>query len=141
MKKKLSIAAVLFLSFFSVATFAQDVPGDWGSGGPDGHPKSQPSPVAFKRNNGNGTCGREAEIRLYFKAKPDYMPTIQGILYEGNRINCDINPIDTSLLAKKGYVSYCIGNTNLPPACKLALILNYYQSNQTFLMEENKVSK
>ena len=141
MKTKLFTAAILFLCFFSVTTFAQEDAGGSAGGGADVHPVSQPSPVFFKRNNGNGTCGGEAQVRLYFKAKPDYLPTMQAVMYEGSVIQVNINPIDTSMLSKKGYVSYCIRNTNIPPAVKLTLKFNYYQSNQTFLLEETRLTK
>lgn len=127
---------LLLLSFLSSNTFAQPAPGDWGDGGPNGEPKSQPSPTYFKRNNGNGTCGREAEIRVSFTLIPDYFPTIREIMYAGNRINVDINPIDASALLKKGYVSYCV-SSDIPPACKLSLTFNYQGSNQTFLLTES----
>lgn len=130
-----TIVLVLFISLFSSHAFAQPAPGDWGDGGPDGEPKSQPSPTYFKRNNGNGTCGREAEIRVAFNLIPDYFPTIREIMYAGYRINVDINPIDALALAKKGYVSYCVGS-DIPPACKLSLTFNYHGSNQTFLLME-----
>lgn len=139
-KRSFSIAAfVLFISLFSSAAFAQDDSGgsSGGSdGGPDGHPISQPSPVSFKRNNGNGTCGGQAEIRVAFNLIPDYSPTMQEIMYEGRRIPVNIHPVDPSLLIKKGYVSYCVSNTNVPPAKKLAIKFTYIGSNQTFWLME-----
>lgn len=142
MKKHLFFAAVfiLFTSLFSSVSFAQTDPGGYSDGGPgpDGEPKSQPSPVYFKRNNGNGTCGHEGQLRVFFNLNPDYLPTILDIWYEGKIIPVHIDPIDPTELSKKGYVSYCISNKNIPPACKLWIRFNYYQSNQTFwLMEAN----
>lgn len=136
MKKKSFSILLFFISLFSSPAFAQDDSGGSSGSGPDGHPVSQPSPVSFKRNNGNGTCRAEAEIRVAFNLFPDYSPTIQEIRYEGKSIPVYIDPIDPSQLAKKGYVSYCICNTNIPPAKKLAIKFTYIGSNQTFWLME-----
>ena len=140
MKKKLFPIAVfvLIISFFSSNSFAQSAPGDSGGGGVDGEVPSQPSPLSFKRNNGNGTCGGEAQIRVAFDLKPDYFPVIEEIKYEGHTIPVVVGDIDASQLAKKGYVSYCILSGNIPPAGKLAIKFHYLGSNQTFWMNLNQ---
>lgn len=58
MKKKITISAALIL--ISFAGFSQ-------------------CPTYFKRNNGNGTCGAEAEIRMYFPSCPVIVPKIDSI--------------------------------------------------------------
>ena len=140
MKKRFFPIAVfvLFISLFSSNTFAQPVPGDSGDGGPNGEVPSQPSPVSFKRNNGNGTCGSEAQIRVAFNLLPDYLPAIEEIKYEGRTIPVVFGDIDASQLAKKGYVSYCILSGNIPPAIKLAIKFHYLGSNQTFWLNLNQ---
>jgi hypothetical protein len=139
MKKRLFSTAVLalFISLFCSDSFAQPDPGGSAGGEPDGHPISQPSPISFKRNNGNGTCRGEAEIRVAFNLIPDYMPALEEIKYQGNSIGFVLGNIDTSQVAKKGYASYCIMSGNLPPAKKLALKFHYTRSNQTFWLVEN----
>jgi hypothetical protein len=140
MKKKLFPIAVfvLFISLFSLNSFGQSAPGDSGSGGVDGEVPSQPSPVSFKRNNGNGTCGGEAQIRVAFDKKPDWFPFIEEIKYEGHSIPVVFGDIDASQLARKGYVSYCILSGNLPAAGKIAIKFHYYKTNQTFWMNLNQ---
>jgi hypothetical protein len=139
MKKKLIpiLVFVLFISFSSHG-FAQAAPGDSGNGGADGVGSTQPSPVSFKRNNGNGTCGGEAQIRVAFDLKPDYLPVMEEIKYEGCTLPVVFGDIDASQLAKKGYVSYCILSGNIPPAGKIAIKFHYYQTNQTFWMNLNQ---
>jgi hypothetical protein len=138
MKKKLfQIAGILFISFFSVTTFAQSDSGG-AAGCADGGVPSQPSPVSFRRNNGDGTCGGQAQIRVAFDLKPLYLPVIEEIKYEGQTIPGIVyGEIDSSQLAKKGYVSYCILSGNIPPAGKLAIKFHYLQTNQTFWMNLN----
>lgn len=140
MKKKLFpiTVFVLFISLFSLNSFAQPAPGGSGSGGVDGEVSSQPSPVSFKRNNGNGTCGGEAQIRVAFDKKPDWFPVMEEIKYEGRTIPVVFGDIDASQLAKKGYVSYCILSGNIPPAGKIAIKFHYYQTNQAFWMNLNQ---
>jgi hypothetical protein len=140
MKKRFFPIAVfvLFISLFSSNTFAQPAPGDSGDGGPDGVGSTQPSPVSFKRNNGNGTCGGEAQIRVAFNLLPDYLPVMEEIKYEGRTIPVVFGDIDASQLVKKGYVSYCILSGNIPPAIKLAIKFHYLGSNQTFWLNLNQ---
>lgn len=133
----LIVAFVLFISLFSSGSFAQTVPGGGADGEGNGQESSQPSPVSFKRNNGNGTCGGDAQIRVAFDRLPDYVPVIDEIQYEGHTIPVVIGDIDASELAKKGYVSYCIISGNIPPAGKIAIKFRYYQLNHTFWMNLN----
>jgi len=132
------VVFVLFISLFSSGTFAQADPGGSATGGPDGEVSSQPSPVSFKRNNGNGTCGGQAEIRVAFNLIPDFMPTIEEIRSGQRSVEgVVIDNIDASDLAKKGYVSYCISSTNILPAVKLWIKFHYVQTNQTFWLAES----
>ena len=135
MKKKLIPIAVfvLFISLFSSNSFAQADPGGSGSGGGT----IDPSPVSFKRNNGNGTCGGEAEIRVSFSELPEYLPIIAEIKYEGNPITGVVTgDIDPSQFATKGYVSYCIISANIFPAVKLSIRFHYEESGQDFWITE-----
>src|SRR4051812_40364346 len=99
MKKKLFvIAASMFICFFSFKTFAQVAPGDSGDGSGD------PVSFTFKRNNGNGTAGGEAEIRVSFKVLPEHLPLIAEIVYEGSVISGIVmGAVDPSPFEKKGY--------------------------------------
>jgi hypothetical protein len=144
MKKKLMTAIVLFVTLYSSNTFAQTAPGDSGDGGIDGgqdtHPtiQLQPAPLSFKRNNGDGTCGGEGEIRVVFPYMPDYLPTIdqvraferdvQGIVIEGGA---------GSEFQQKGYISYCIKSANILPACKLWIRFHYEVTGQDFWVTES----
>jgi hypothetical protein len=134
-KKSIPIAVfVLFISLFCFKTFAQSDPGGSAGGG-----ISQPSPVSFKRNNGNGTCGGVAEIRVSFSAIPDYLPTIEEIRIDGARgaIAFVIDNMDMSPLAQKGYASYCISSGNILPAVKLWIRFHYENSGQDFWVTES----
>lgn len=139
MKKAIAMYFVgVFIFLFVSGSFAQEVPGGESGGQPDGEVSSQPSPVSFKRNNGNGTCRGEAQIRLAFEKMPKFVPVIEEIRYQGRRLEVAFGDIDASQLAKKGYVSYCIISGNIPPAGKLSIKLRYMKTNQTFWMDENK---
>src|SRR5438105_4901763 len=121
MKKRFFIV-LFFSSLISSASFAQ----------PDGDVPSQPSPTSFKRNNGDGTCGGQAEIRVSFDLVPEWFPAIEEIRSDATAVTgIVINNIDASQLAKKGYVSYCISTANVIPAGKLWIKFHYLQTNQT----------
>ncbi|MDB5222368.1 MAG: hypothetical protein JWN83_1035 [Chitinophagaceae bacterium] len=140
MKKRSFPIAVLvcFIALFSSNTFAQTAPGDWGDGGQVGEVPSQPSPVSFKRNNGNDICGAEAEIRVAFAILPNYFPAIEEIRSEARAVTgIVISNIDASQLVKKGYVSYCISSVNIIPAGKLWIKFHYTQTNQIFWLTES----
>lgn len=108
MKKKFTISAVLTLiAFFG---FAQ-------------------CPSSFTRNNGNGTCGNEAEIRMVFPSCPvTAAPTIDSIYVNGVKANVTVFPPDTSKCSAKGYVSYCFSG-NLPIASDIKVFFNFYGTN------------
>jgi hypothetical protein len=75
-------------------------------------------PNFFKRNNGNGTCGGQSEIRMYFPACVSNPPVIDSIYTNNVKADLTINAPDGSKCAGKGYVSYCFSG-NLPPASNL----------------------
>ena len=131
MKKTiLSFTVVLFMTLFSSHVFAQPAPGDDGSGGtpPDGGGTgstvpAQPLGYHFTRNNGDGTCGGEAQIRLYYTTKPTVAPVLTQIYYQGSPLYTNFLPVTGNIAdyATKGYVSFCLPTSNIPPAIKLTL--------------------
>ena len=127
-KKILStIVIVLSISLFSSESFAQRI-----AGGSSGGNAAQPCPTSFTRNNGDGTCGGEAQIRLYYDIPPTVAPTLENILYQGNPLFTNGMPIvgDMTEYATTGYVSFCLPTSNIPPAVKLTLNINYQGSTQ-----------
>ena len=89
---------------------------------------TQPNPTSFKRNNGQGTCGGDAQIRLSFSQQPTIAPTIIGLYHsDGTPVTNVFLPIqgDMTNLAKKGYISYCIMGSNIAPAKKLIAVFHY----------------
>ena len=85
MKKKLLFLTVALLSF---ATFSckKNLLGTTtylrGGGGSTGGIPNEPTPTGFKRNNGNGTCGGSAQIRVSIDTCPSYAPTLEAIYQE-----------------------------------------------------------
>ena len=127
----------IFLAFILVViicisannTFAQTR--DAGGTG-DGITPAQPCPVSIKRNNGQGTCGGDAQVRLSFNQLPDFAPTLVAIWYNGEKINYITTPVtgDASNLLQKGYISYCLEGGNIPPAHKLVFQFHYANAPQ-----------
>ena len=98
----LSFCFIIFTSFiFSQNTIAQDRTAG-GSG--DGICIPQPNPVSFKRNNGEGTCGSNGQIRLSFNQNPTSAPDLIGLFYE------DGTAITYIILPVKGDVTDLAGN-------------------------------
>lgn len=139
-----------FLLFASLTTFAQrDAGGSSnGAGSPDpgvNNPApcvNQPDPESFKRNNGEGTCGMNGQIRLYFKKKdvPTEAPTLIALMTEdGESVNYISLPIqgDMSNIDKK-YISYCLLGGNVKPAKKLIAVFHYANSCSDDIVLEEK---
>lgn len=135
MKKKLVSLTVIVLSicFLSTSSFAQPAPGDDGSGTPppDGGGTTVTVPVQplgyhFTRNNGDGTCGGQAQIRLYYTTAPTVAPVLTQIIYNGSPLYTNFLPVTGNIAdyASKGYVSFCLSTSNIPPAIKLTLTYN-----------------
>jgi hypothetical protein len=135
MKKVLHTFSLLFISLcmFSVSSFAQDVPGGSGdgsgdgSGTPDGGSTgstvAQPLGVHFTRNNGDGTCGGMAQIRLFYATAPTTAPVLTQIYYNDAPLYSNFTAVtgNISNYATTGYVSFCLSTSNIPPAIKLTL--------------------
>ena len=133
MKKVLHTFSLLFISLcmFSISSFAQDVPGGEGDGsgtppdggGTTGTVAAQPLGVHFTRNNGDGTCGGNAQIRLYYTTAPTVAPVLNQIDYLGSPLYSNLLPVTANItdFASKGYVSFCLPTSNIPPAIKLTL--------------------
>lgn len=135
MKKKLLTLSILFFSacILSTNTFAQAEPGGSGDGTtppPDGGGSTgsvtQSTGIHFTRNNGDGTCGGQAQIRLYYSTAPTVAPVLTQIYYKGAPLFANFQPVtgDIAGYANKGYISFCINTSNLPPAIKLTLTYN-----------------
>ena len=135
---------VLCLSIFSTTTFAQAPPGGAadGSGVPptDASPGSgiavQPTGIHFFRNNGDGTCGMQAQIRLYYTTAPTAQPMLTQIYYDGVPFYSNFTPIPGNItdFASKGYVSFCLPTSNIPPAIKLTLTYNASSTQQGIII-------
>jgi hypothetical protein len=109
MKTKFTLSAALIL--ISLVGFAQ-------------------CPTYFKRNNGNGTCGMESEIKMYFATCPDIFAQIDSIYVSGAKANLTIASPDGSKCGSKGYVSYCF-NGNLPPAAGINVFFTFSTPGKT----------
>lgn len=140
MKKRLLTFAVLILSLSITSTsFAQDDSGgSAGAGGgtpPDGGGTpvaTQPKAVHFTRNNGDGTCGGQAQIRMFYATAPTVAPVLTQIYYQGSTLYSNFNAVtgNLSTYAAKGYVSFCLPTSNIPPAIKLTLTYNASATQQ-----------
>ena len=94
-------------------------------------PKNHACPK-FKRNNGQGTCGGDAQIRVYWNDCSDEAPTLDAIYYQGNKLTgLTYGSPDQAECSKKGYTSYCIYGGNIPPAKKLTLHFTYSDGTKT----------
>ena len=114
--KKFTLSAVFFLLAFTA--FCQ--------------PKNHDCPK-FKRNNGGnyiqggpGTCNGDAQIRVYWDNNCSEAPVLLAIYYQGKELQgLTFGAPDQKECAKKGYTSYCIYGSNIPPAKKLTLYFAY----------------
>lgn len=139
MKQIISFCAItLTLFIFSDNSYAQRDAG----GSADGD-FSQPCPVSFKRNNGNGhgVCGGDSQIRVAFSVLPTVTPQLTAIYYTNTSTGIKSSvtnvflPVDGDIINKnQPYISYCLtgsipapGNSqgNIPPAVKLVLEFTY----------------
>ena len=131
MKKRLLTFAVLVLSLCITSTsFAQDDSGgSAGTGGgtpPDGGgttDTAQPTAVHFTRNNGDGTCGGQAQIRMYYSTAPTVAPVLTQIYYNNAPLYSNFTAVTANIsnYATTGYASFCLSTSNIPPAIKLTL--------------------
>ncbi len=126
MKKFITLSTALIL--LTITSFSQAVPGD-----------NTDCPTIFdiKRNNGGnfpqgqGTCGGDAEIRLYVKACPTVPPILDSIYYEGKKIEgITFGKANTENCSKpNSYLSYCVFGSNIPPAKKLTFFFTFKSAN------------
>lgn len=140
MKTKLLITFLLFSALaLSNKSFAQRDAGGSSAGSGDYTGTvateciTQPNPISFKRNNGEGTCGDNGQIRLKFNQSPTLAPTLIGVMYEdGTPIDFITVPVvgDLTELAHKGYISYCLIGGNIDPAKKIIAVFHYEGSCQ-----------
>lgn len=132
MKKQIITFCIIAVSalIFSNKSFSQTR--DAGGSGDGTSTPPQPCPTTFTRNNGDGTCSGSAQIRLYFNQAPSFAPVVQDILYNGSSLLTNPTPVTGEFadLATKGYISYCLSTSNIPPAVKLTVILKYPNSTQ-----------
>lgn len=138
-KNLLTMAVILSLSVFSTTTFAQEDSGGYsdGSGGtnpPDAvvNVPAQPTTIHFTRNNGDGTCGGAAQIRMYYTTAPTVQPELTQIYYQGEPLYSNFTPVKGNItgFASTGYVSFCLSTDNIPPAIKLTLTYKPGGTNQ-----------
>jgi hypothetical protein len=130
MKKRLLTFAILLISLGVTSTsFAQDDTGGAAGGSTGGTSgggttvAAQPLAIHFTRNNGDGTCGMQAQIRMYYTTAPTVAPVLTQIDYNGSPLYANFAPVvgDISKYATTGYVSFCLPTSNIPPAIKLTL--------------------
>lgn len=105
-------------------------------------------PMIFdiKRNNGGnfpqgpGTCGGDAQIRVYFQDCPSNPPRLDSIYYQGQKLQGlefghqnirDGFPDASNCSKPHSYLSYCVYGSNIPPAKKLTFYFSYVSSNGT----------
>jgi hypothetical protein len=74
--------------------------------------------TSFKRNNGNGTCGLQGELRLTFPGGcPANVPYIDSVYINNDKTNVAFSAPDNSKCnGANAYISYCVVSGNMPPA-------------------------
>src|SRR5687767_14768549 len=101
-KNLLTMAVILSLSIFSTTTFAQDDSGGYSGGEGGSNPPDeggtvtvppQPTAVHFTRNNGDGTCGGLAQIRMYYTVAPTVQPELTQIYYQEAPLYSNFTPV------------------------------------------------
>ena len=151
MKTKLLFLAVALLSLATISC-KKNLLGSTsyirGGGGATGVIPQEPRPTGFKRNNGNGTCGGSAQIRVTLDTCPSYAPTLEAV-YQPTSAT-DLGPALTGFTMGSGdmapcsnnnkYISFCIygaggaSSGNLPPANTLVLQFFYPTTGQVILI-------
>lgn len=134
------LSSVICLSLFSLNVIAQEDSGGFsnGEGGtnPDGSTTTvvaaQPLAFHFTRNNGDGSCGDKAQIRMYYTTAPTVAPVLNQIYYQGEPLFANFQPVTANIadFATKGYASFCLSVANIPPAIKLTLTYTPGGTNQ-----------
>ena len=154
MKNQLLCLSIVLLSVISFSCKKNLVYADYtrgGGGSSTGGAPLEPSPTGFKRNNGNGTCGGRAQVRVLFgSGVPSYAPTLINIFKPTNGVLG--SPLSgylfetgdvAHLTDNNPYISYCIGSStstsasaaNIPPANTIVLEFYFPASNQYYLID------
>lgn len=99
-----TIILIIAISFSNLSSFSQSV-----------------CATSFKRNNGNGTCGKAGELRITFPGGcPAEAPFIDSIYAGGKKYNVVFAAPDVSFCSgPNGYIGYCIVSGNIPPITAL----------------------
>jgi hypothetical protein len=115
---------MFFTCLFSNVSFSQAR--DAGGSG-DGLGAPQPCPTSFTRNNGDGSCKWRSTDQVVLHYPPTVAPTLESILYNDEPLFSNGMPVEGNLAdyATKGYVSFCLPTSNIPPAIKLTLQITY----------------
>lgn len=134
---------IILLFVFTFTIFSSESYAQRDAGGSASIYITQPCPVSFKRNNGNGwgVCHGDSQIRVTFSEMPGTAPTLTAIYYENQKtgerttVQSVYLPVEGDFISKtKPYISYCLtgalpapGNSqgNIPPASKLTLEFTY----------------
>lgn len=131
---KIQLLAIFIATLFSTETFSQIAPGDSNDGITG---TTQPCGIFFKRNNGDGTCGGDTEIRLNFSQQPDYAPVLVAIWGDGKPVDGVILPVDGDMSSlDKGYISYCLQGSNIIAAKKITLQFHYENGQEDCVLSE-----
>ena len=145
MKSKLLSFGLLVLTVISFSCKKELLPGESRGGGGSSNMTyvPQPLPTFFKRNNGNGTCGGSAQIRLVYAVQPTTYPTLIAIYNSpvGMQLGQPLNGFTFGAGVSGGnnnnaYTSYCIFGGNIPPANALVLKFKYPETGQWFLVSQ-----
>ena len=149
MKKQLLFLSVVLLSLISFSCKKNLLGTESyirGGGGTTTSVPLQPKPSGFKRNNGNGTCGGSAQVRVSYDTCPGYTPILEAIYYPSST---DLGPALPGLTFgigdkapcsnNNGYVSFCIYGGNIPPANSVIMQFFYAETGQVFFINNEGV--
>lgn len=146
MKKALLFLSIAVVSIFAVSCKKTNLDGvtvlSRGGGGSSGGEVLE-LPDFFKRNNGNGTCNGNAQIRAQYVVCPSQHPTLDKVFSIGNGgllteipgltySAGDFGPCENN----NGYISYCIYGGNIPPINKVVLQFTYPSGTVILLNSE-----
>lgn len=123
----LSIAAISIISVSCKKTNLDGVTVLRGGGGSSGGVVHE-YPDFFKRNNGNGTCGGEGQIRAQYASCPVEAPTLLNVYNLNADNSMTVIPglrygagVTSPCENNHSYMSYCYSGGNIPPITKVVL--------------------